>query len=89
MLEFSQFYPQLHVLSHITLKNVQNIRNPFLFCSKIKVSNQKDTKQISGGFLMFYSTSNTYTLKREILTFSNKISRHLNKSTPAKELYIH
>ena len=86
MLEFSQFYPQLHVLSHITLKNVQNIRNPFLFCSKIKVSNQKDTKQISGGFLMFYSTSNTYTLKREILTFSNKISRHLNKGTPAKAL---
>ena len=31
------------------------------------------------GFLMTYSTSNTYTLKREILTFSNKISRHLSK----------
>ena len=28
---------------------------------------------------MAYSTSNTYTLKREILTFSNKISRHLSK----------
>lgn len=28
---------------------------------------------------MTYSTSNTYTLKREILTFSNKISRHLPK----------
>ena len=28
---------------------------------------------------MTYSTSNTYTLKREILTFSNKISRHLSK----------
>lgn len=25
------------------------------------------------------STSNTYTLKREILTFSNKISKHLSK----------
>ena len=29
---------------------------------------------------MTYSTSNTYTLKREILTFSNKISRHLSKT---------
>lgn len=28
---------------------------------------------------MTYSTSNTYTLKREILTFSNKISRYLPK----------
>lgn len=28
---------------------------------------------------MTYSTSNTYTLKREILTFSNKISKHLSK----------
>ena len=28
---------------------------------------------------MTYFTSNTYTLKREILTFSNKISRHLSK----------
>ena len=35
---------------------------------------------------MLNSTSNTYTLKREILTFSNKISRHLNKGTPAKAL---
>ena len=28
---------------------------------------------------MLNSTSNTYTLKREILTFSNKISRYLTK----------
>ena len=28
---------------------------------------------------MAYFTTNTYTLKREILTFSNKISRHLSK----------
>ena len=28
---------------------------------------------------MTYSTTNTYTLKREILTFSNKISKHLSK----------
>ncbi len=28
---------------------------------------------------MIYSTSNTYTLKREILTFSKKLSRHLSK----------
>ena len=43
------------------------------------MSNQKDTKQKSGGFPMPNSTSNTYTLKREILTFSNKISKHLSK----------
>ena len=58
-LEFPQFYPQLHVLLQITFKNAQNIRNPFLFCSKIKVLNQKDTKQKSGGFPMLNSTSNT------------------------------
>lgn len=28
---------------------------------------------------MFNSTTNTYTLKREILTFSKKISKHLSK----------
>ena len=28
---------------------------------------------------MFNSTTNTYTLKRKILSFSNKISRHLSK----------
>lgn len=28
---------------------------------------------------MLNSTSNTYTLKRKILTFTNKISRHLSK----------
>lgn len=28
---------------------------------------------------MLNSTTNTYTLKREILTFSNKISKHLSK----------
>lgn len=28
---------------------------------------------------MAYSTSNTYTLKRKILSFSNKISKHLSK----------
>ena len=70
--------PRFHNHRHKQLlKNVQNIRNPFLFCSKIKVSNQKDTKQKSGGLLMLNSTTNTYTLKREILTFSNKISKKL------------
>lgn len=44
---------------------VQNIRNPFPFCSKIKVSNQIDTKQKSGGSLMLNSTTDTYILKRE------------------------
>lgn len=28
-------------------------------------------------------TTNTYVLKRKILTFTNKISRHLDKGTPA------
>ena len=28
---------------------------------------------------MAYSTSNTYSLKRKILTFTNKISKHLSK----------
>jgi len=28
---------------------------------------------------MAYFTSNTYTLKRKILTFTNKISKHLSK----------
>ena len=60
-------------------KNAQNIRNPFLFCSKIKVSKQKSTKQKEGGFLMVNFTSNTYQMKREIFTFSNKISKHLSK----------
>ena len=60
-------------------KNSQNIRNPFLFCSIIKVSNQNDTKQKSGGFLMLNSTTKTYILKREILNFSKKISRTLSK----------
>jgi hypothetical protein len=39
------------------------------------VSNQKDTKQKSGELLMFNSTTNTYQMKREILNFSNKISK--------------
>ncbi|CUX33585.1 hypothetical protein [Clostridium sp. C105KSO13] len=36
-------------------------------------------------------TSNTYTLKRKILTFTNKISRHLDKGVPAKAAvsYLH
>ena len=67
--------PRFHRLCYKQLsKNAQNIRNPFLFCSKIKVSNPKDPKQKSGELLMFNSTTNTYTLKREILTFPNKIS---------------
>lgn len=43
------------------------------------MSNQKDTKQKSGELLMFNSTTNTYQMKREILNFSNKISKHLSK----------
>ncbi len=33
---------------------------------------------------MAYFTSNTYSLKRKILTFTNKISKHLSK--PEKNL---
>ncbi len=35
-------------------------------------------------------TSNTYQMKRKILTFSNKISRHLEKGAPAsrKDIYL-
>ena len=43
------------------------------------MSSQKDTKQKSGGSLMLNSTTNTYILKREIITFSRKISKHLSK----------
>lgn len=43
------------------------------------MSNQKDTKQKSGGLLTLNSTTNTYTLKRKILNFTNKISKHLSK----------
>lgn len=43
------------------------------------MSNQKDTKQKSGGLLTPNSTTNTYQMKREILNFSNRISKHLSK----------
>ena len=42
---------------------------------QIKIILNKKT----GGLLMLNSTTNTYTLKREILTFSKKISKHLSK----------
>ena len=58
---------------------LKNIRNHSLYCSKIKVPNQNNTKQKKKGFLMLNFTSNTYQMKREILTFSNKISRGLSK----------
>ena len=51
------------------------MRNHSFCYSKIKVSNQNRTKQKKKGFLMLNSTSITYQMKREILTFSNKISR--------------
>ena len=37
------------------------------------------TKQKERGFLMSHFTSNTYILKRKILTFTKKISRKLSK----------
>ena len=43
------------------------------------MTKQKSTKQKEGGFLMINFTSNTYQMKREILTFTNKISKHLSK----------
>ena len=60
-------------------KNAQNIRNPDSLFGIIKVTKQKPTKQKKRGLLMLNSTTNTYTLKRKILSFSNKISRHLSK----------
>ena len=43
------------------------------------MTKQKSTKQKEGEFLMVNFTSNTYQIKREILTFTNKISKHLSK----------
>ena len=43
------------------------------------MTKQKSTKQKEGGFLMVNFTSKTYQMKREILNFSNKISRKLSK----------
>ena len=59
-------------------KNAQNIRNPIPFWCKIKSPQQNHTKQKERGLPGVNFTSNTYTLKREILTFSRKISRHLS-----------
>lgn len=36
------------------------------------------------GFLMLNSTSNTYTLKQKILSFTNKIPGHLSKPVERK-----
>ena len=60
-------------------KNTQNIRNPIPFWCKIKSPQQNCTKQKRGGFPVVNFTSNTYQMKREILSFSNKISKHLSK----------
>ena len=60
-------------------KNNQNIRNPIPFWCKIKSPQQNCTKQKRGGFPVVNFTSNTYQMKREILTFSNKISRKFSK----------
>lgn len=43
------------------------------------MTKQKPTKQKERGFLMADFTSTTYQMKREILTFSNKISKSLSK----------
>ena len=43
------------------------------------MTKQKSTKQKEGGFLMVNFTSNTSQMNREILTFTNKISKHLSK----------
>jgi len=45
----------------------------------MKSSKNNLTKQKKKGFLMTHFTSNIYQLKREILTFSNKISKRLPK----------
>ena len=61
------------------LENTQKIRNLIPFWCKIKLPNKNFTNQKEKGFLIAHFTSNTYTLKREILSFSNKISRNLPK----------
>ena len=49
------------------------------WCSFFKNSTAIHEKYTVGNFsCMLNSTTNTYTLKREILTFSRKISRHLS-----------
>lgn len=44
------------------------------------------TKQKRGEFPVVNFTSSTYQMKREILTFSNKISKHLSK--PEKKFSV-
>ena len=55
------------------------ITNLLIYRCKIKLPNQKLTKQKERGSLMINSTSTTYSLKRKILTFTNKISCRLPK----------
>ena len=43
------------------------------------ITTKKHTKQKLGGLPVVNFTSNTYKMKREILTFSNKISKNLSK----------
>ena len=43
------------------------------------ITTKNFTKQKRGGFPVVNFTSNTYQMKREILTFSNKVSKHLSK----------
>jgi hypothetical protein len=60
-------------------ENAQNIRKSSLSCSKIKSSQKTLLNKNQGGFPMTYSTTNTYTLKREIVSFTDKISKNLSK----------
>lgn len=57
------------------------MRNLFSGCSRIKVIKQKSTlNSPERRFLMTYSTTNTYQMKRDILTFSKIISSKSHKS---------
>ena len=58
-------------------KKHQNIRNLLPFWCKINSPQKNRTKQKRGGFPVVYFTTNTYTLKREILNFSNKTKPNL------------
>ena len=58
------------------LESAQNIRKSSLSCSKIKSSHKNSLNKKEGdSYDSFYYK--TYTLKREILSFTNKISKFL------------
>ena len=62
--------PQLYCIEYTQFsKNAQNIRNPIPFWCKINSPQKNRTKQKEGGFPVVNFTSNTYQMKREILSW--------------------